>query len=84
MNPLLYVLAWLLSWLPDRAFQYLCWRYQGHHFTATVLTDEGGFFMIDPTVCCHRCGASMSDDVYETVTNAYALAQAAELEDEVF
>lgn len=72
MNPLLYLLAWGLSYLPDAWFQYLCWRFIGHQFSATVLTDEGGFFVIDPSARCATCAAPMSEDVYEMVTNVYA------------
>lgn len=70
---LLYALAWLLSWLPDRWFQALCGRLQGHHYSATVM-HEGGFFVIDPTVVCSHCALPMDDDVYETITRMYAAA----------
>jgi hypothetical protein len=78
------LLAVLLSYLPERLWWALCARLRGHGYSTNVLHHED-LWVIDPNSLCRHCGKPMSDDVYEAITDAYAIALAADmLEDEAW
>lgn len=69
------LLEWVFTLLPDCLWHQLCSAIGGHSYTTAVLhTDDQLIFTIDPTVQCDSCGQPMSSDVYESLTDAYAMA----------
>lgn len=71
---------WLLSWalsvvVPTRVWEKLCEYGAGHRYTTAILhSDDQSSFVLDPTSRCLGCNKPMSENVYGSLTAAYAQA----------
>lgn len=68
-----WVLSGLFALVPNRIWEALCEYGSGHRYTTAVLHGEGSF-VVDPTTRCLGCAKPMSENVYASVTSAYAQA----------
>lgn len=71
------LLVLVCSYLPAVLFHKLCELDEGHRYTAAVLHGDGSW-VIDPTSRCVRCSLPMSENVYASLTAAYAEAWASD------